>query len=403
MHRDKQTIKVSNLSDLFFELIQVALGTRDCLSHTPSANEWGELYAMAKKQSLVGVCFAGVQKLVEQKQEPPEMLYLTWMSMAAKIQQRNEVVNRRCAELGDRLKEDGYSYCVLKGQGVGALYKVSKVFNGSKGFNSETPETNEAETLEPIDLSNLRQSGDIDAWMDAPRDEIIAYVKRVCPNEDVDISSKHIEFRLFEDTEIEAHFVPASSKTPIIGGRVRAYYEIEKARQMEHRVTLSTGQEIVAPTNDFQAIHILQHAFGHFLFEGIGLRQLMDYYFVMQQPFTEDEKVSIVKTMKDFGMYRFARGVAYILREVFDDTKCFILVDESLGKRILKSVMEEGNFGKHDEKRDGKRMDSSWYRFWYHNIRMWKYVDMAPWTIAMSPFMRIHEYAWRWTHGYFKK
>ena len=34
---------------LFFELIQVAIGTRICLSHTPSVDEWGELYAMAKK------------------------------------------------------------------------------------------------------------------------------------------------------------------------------------------------------------------------------------------------------------------------------------------------------------------------------------------------------------------
>lgn len=379
---------------LFFELIQIALGKRVCLSHSPTATEWQELYATAKKQSLVGVCFAGVQRLVEQRQEPPEMLYLTWMGMAAKIQQRNEVVNRRCVELQEKMANDGMRSSILKGQGIGALYKLHDDDNDNFSLNHK---------LSTINLQNLRQSGDIDAWMDAPRDEVITYVKRVCPNEDVDISSKHIEFRLFENTEVEAHFVPAATKTPFIGGRVRAYYESEKARQMEHKVTLSTGQEIVAPTNDFQAIHILQHAFGHFLFEGIGLRQLMDYYFVMQQPFTEDEKVSIVKTMKNFGMYRFARGVAYILREVFDDTKCFILVDESLGKRILKSVMEEGNFGKHDEKRDGKRMDSSWYRFWYHNIRMWKYVDMAPWTIAMSPFMRIHEYAWRWTHGYFKK
>ena len=67
------------MTKTFFELIQVAIGTRICLSQTPSADEWGELYAMAKKQSLVGVCFAGVQRLQQQRQEPPEMLYLTWM------------------------------------------------------------------------------------------------------------------------------------------------------------------------------------------------------------------------------------------------------------------------------------------------------------------------------------
>lgn len=57
---------MNEINKLFFELIQVARGTRICLSHTPSANEWGVLYAMAKKQSLVGVCFAGVQEASSQ-------------------------------------------------------------------------------------------------------------------------------------------------------------------------------------------------------------------------------------------------------------------------------------------------------------------------------------------------
>ena len=77
------------MNQLFYELIQVALGTRICLSRTPNETEWVKLYSMAKKQSLVGVCFAGVKKLQTQRQDPPEMLYLTWLSMAAKIQQKN--------------------------------------------------------------------------------------------------------------------------------------------------------------------------------------------------------------------------------------------------------------------------------------------------------------------------
>lgn len=45
---------------LFPELIQVALRAKASLSLLPTADEWGELYSLAKKQSLVGVCFAGV-------------------------------------------------------------------------------------------------------------------------------------------------------------------------------------------------------------------------------------------------------------------------------------------------------------------------------------------------------
>ena len=52
-----------NIDNIFFELIQVAIGNRICLSHSPTAEEWKALYEIAKKQSLVGVCFAGVQRL----------------------------------------------------------------------------------------------------------------------------------------------------------------------------------------------------------------------------------------------------------------------------------------------------------------------------------------------------
>ena len=111
---------------LFFELIQVAIGTRICLSHTPSVDEWGELYAMAKKQSLVGVCFAGVRRLGANADDGfsaigmPEMLYLTWMGMAAKIQQKNEIVNKQCVEVQQMIEKEGFRTFIMKGQGNAA-------------------------------------------------------------------------------------------------------------------------------------------------------------------------------------------------------------------------------------------------------------------------------------------
>lgn len=51
------------IEKIFFELLQVAVGTRDELSRMLSAKDWDELYEIAKKQSLVGVCFAGVRRL----------------------------------------------------------------------------------------------------------------------------------------------------------------------------------------------------------------------------------------------------------------------------------------------------------------------------------------------------
>ena len=124
---------MNNIQQLFFELIRVSIGMQDLLTQPPSAKEWQLLYDMAKKQSLVGICFAGVQKLVDSEKEEYcgmiELQYLTWMGMAAKIQLRNEVVNRQCMELQERLAADGLRSCILKGQGGGSslLWRASSI------------------------------------------------------------------------------------------------------------------------------------------------------------------------------------------------------------------------------------------------------------------------------------
>ena len=177
-----------NINQLFFELIQVALGTRVCLSHSPTGEEWKVLYEMAKKQSLVGVCFAGVQQLQQQRQCPPEMLYLTWMGMAAKIQQRNETVNRQCVELQKRLSAEGVKSSILKGQGIANLYYES--------------------------LRGLRQSGDIDVLADCDFVRAASFAKS-STGINVKWAYKEISLPIVQDTEVELHIKPGLMFNPI--------------------------------------------------------------------------------------------------------------------------------------------------------------------------------------------
>lgn len=133
---------IKQMDSLFYQLIRVAIGTQDCLSRLPSNKEWKALYDMAKKQSLVGVCFAALQRLGADAEEGfarigiSEMQYLTWMGMAAKILQRNEQMDEEVRNVWAMLDADGLGPCIMKGQSVMKYY--------------------------PEHLRGLRQSGDID-------------------------------------------------------------------------------------------------------------------------------------------------------------------------------------------------------------------------------------------------
>ena len=48
---------------LFYELIWVAVGSRETLSRIPTSGEWSDLFAVSQKQALVGIAFQGLTKL----------------------------------------------------------------------------------------------------------------------------------------------------------------------------------------------------------------------------------------------------------------------------------------------------------------------------------------------------
>ena len=405
------------MKDLFLDLLKVSIGTAGCLSRTPSADEWGRLYDMAKKQSLVGVCFAGIRRLQLQEQCPPEMLYLTWMGMAAKIQQRNEVVNRQCVDLQKRLAADGFRSYIMKGQANAALYEIlegskfQKVSGGSINDNSSNNSN----------LSQLRQSGDIDIYLDGGFEKVNEYVQRTYPTKE--INELEIHYPCFPDTEVEIHFKPFVMDGPK-DRMLQRFFDSCKEENFCNSLNLSNHSEpltIVAPTLKFNLVHQLVHIHHHLFYEGVGMRQLMDYHFVMKHEMEVMKGSDVMKVREvvdSLGLNKFASALLWVIAYVFEgnnhmkpaegaetlkpsETASWMpwKPNEKDGRFLLEEILQSGNFGKQDERQRGL-YDSKWYSFWMVHMKTFRMWRFDHWAWLWSPIWRIKGFVWRKLKGY---
>ena len=81
--------------------------------------------------------------------------------------------------------------------------------------------------------------------------------------------------------EVEVHYRPSFLLCFWHNRKLQKYYERVKEEQFSHRVMLGEQGEIAIPTVEFNLIFQLTHIYAHLMNEGIGLRQLLDYYYVL--------------------------------------------------------------------------------------------------------------------------
>lgn len=367
------------IEQLFFELLRVAIKVQNTLSRIPSAEEWDKLYRMSKKQSLVGISFAGIQRVVEYEKiyhcGMPELLYFTWMGMAAKIQQRNEVVNRQCVELQEKLSADGFRSYIMKGQAVGSLY-------GQIGL--------------------LRQSGDIDVFLEGGLNKVLAYARTY--GGVAKVNELEMSVSIFSDTEVEFHYRPFIMRNPFKNRRLQKYFETQEKKQFSNYLILDKekGLSICAPTVEFNLVHQLVHTYHHFITEGVGLRQLMDYYFVVQASNAEDIR-ECKKIVENLGLNRFASALMWVIKTVFvgHDNDIFFpwRPNEKDGRLLLEEILLSGNFG-HTDERAKNIQTSRWKAFWYVNGKTFRFWRFDHWAWFWSPLWRCYYFAWRIMKGF---
>ena len=242
----------------FFAFQRYCLGYKGNMSKIVAGIDWQELYSFASKQALLGLCFEGIERLG--KEYPEEMkrnpigreLLMTWMGKAQQIRRQNMKVNAVAGKLFAMLREDGMRCCILKGQGNALMYPNPY---------SRTP-------------------GDIDVWVNASREQITEYAQKHFEIGD-DIRFHHLETSI-DGVPVELHFFPGIMNNPIYNVRLQKWFKRNADLQCSNVVGLSDGAgDIAIPTTSFNVIYQLTHLYHHFFDEGIGMRQIIDYFLVV--------------------------------------------------------------------------------------------------------------------------
>ena len=352
-------------TELFFALVRCSIGTADILPIAPTREQWEELFDIARKQALQGVAFEAIGKLPKEQRPDAEIL-LPWYNDSEIIKSKNDDLTRKAVILSDKFREEGFENCILKGQGIARYYPNPR----------------------------LRVSGDIDLWLNGGCDRIISYVRELLPE------SKsvyhHIDFPMFDDVDVEIHYRPTWLCNPLYNSRLQKFFTAAAKEQFANTASTEFGM-LHMPTTTFNLIYIQLHIFRHLFDEGIGLRQVMDYYFVLQQEMSHEEKRLCVKTLKSIGQYRFARALMYVLKEIFDIDRERMIVepDSRYGMFLLNEIMAAGNFGQHDTRyiQTKRGFSAARLKMWARrSIRLMKY---SPEEILWDPYFKIRNLCWR--------
>ena len=261
---------------IFFDFLRFCIGSAKEIPSSLKEADWKELYAITKKQCLVGVLFDGIKKLPAEHVGMKKELLLQWMAESQMLEKANVRLNDAAIQVSEWFRKKGFRTCILKGQGNALMYPNPY---------SRTP-------------------GDIDIWVEGEDKRVISFVRSISPHEKA--CYHHIEFPSYKGVEVEVHYRPSFLLCFWHNRKLQKYYERVKEEQFSHRVMLGEQGEIAIPTAEFNLIFQLTHIFSHLMNEGIGLRQLLDYYYVIcdfykvYQNFSKTHPSSLTKGSSTF-------------------------------------------------------------------------------------------------------
>lgn len=353
---------MSEILDKFFGLLRLSIGASSDVPDIQPA-DWRLIYKLAEKQSLLGVVFDGVERMGDAVRMDEDLL-MVWLGKCRKIERRNRLLYEAVVRVSEYFGKKGFDACILKGQGNALMYP------------------------KPL----RRTPGDVDIWVSGEPADVIRFVHSVAPS--AKASYHHIDFPAYKGVAVEVHYRPCYLQNVVHNARLQRFFRLHAREQFSHRAETEYGG-FALPTASFNVVYQLVHIYNHLFQEGIGLRQIVDYYYVVRSGEANLDLGSLQRELRHLGLWKFASALMFVLHEALGLPKNKLLapMDERRGRLLLNEIIQGGNFGKYDKRYSFARgaLGHNMQRL-FRDLRL---VRCYPAEALSEPIFRLWHFWWR--------
>ena len=302
-----------NERDLLLTLIRAALVPEFSGAGVPENVDWQKLIDEANRQGVTVLACDGLQRLYDEgaysssgdKEERRTMA--RWFANTMKYEQRYAGQMAGARKMGKWLAEEGIQTVVLKGFTVSECYPVPA----------------------------HRYSADMDCFLVRDGEHLDTYEQgnQVMEKHGIDVNRSYYKNSSFDlpGLHVENH----KFCTPFRGNDT-----LRRLEQLLQKMILAgpmcplgdTG--LLAPPPLASALFLTEHAYSHFLHEGLNLRHILDWALFCRRHATDIDWTAFEAYVDDFGFRRFYDAYVHLGEYVLGSRETLMPIEQ----RVLDSV-----------------------------------------------------------------
>lgn len=280
------------MKEAFLQLVRLSIGASNSAS-LPGQINWPSLKALAKQQGLAMVVFDGLEKLAEDSR-PSNKDLLQWIGETLQAESRYAAQKKAASEMALLFHKYQIRTYVLKGEVVAECYPKPE-----HRYSAD------------FDCYLLPAEGDFDAWQlgnDLIRAKGFDVDKSFYKNSTFHLSGLTVENHLFF--------------TPFRGNRRLALFEkvLEGILFQDKGVDRFDGTYLYRPPVLVSALFLIEHAYAHFLHEGLTWRHILDWMLFCRKHKGDVNWVEFDALIEEFGFLKFYNSYLklgnYLLGEI---------------------------------------------------------------------------------------